>query len=106
RKSTKTSVILPHYLGHLLELVDEVEKRIEKEKKEAEAREKAAAGMSDEERLAAEDEAYKKKREQAYDQVAKELLDKAFQRTFADWDDSDWSALDASWMKYAEGRIK
>lgn len=105
-KNKKTGVILSHYLGHLLELVEEVEKRIAKEKKEAEAREKAMETMTDEEKLAAEDEAYKKKREQAYDKVATELLTKAFERTFTGWEDSDWRSLDSSWMKYAEGRTR
>lgn len=62
--------------------------------------------MSDEEKLKAEDEAYKKRREQAFGNVAKDLLQQAFTKTFSDWDDRDWNALDSSWRKYADGKTK
>jgi len=105
-KQPKTRSVLPHYVGHLYDLVEEVEARIEKEEKDRLAREKAAEGLSDEERLKAEDEEYRKRRDQAYDSVAKELLEKAFARTFKDWSDSDWAVFDSSFRKYADGNLK
>lgn len=106
KKKKKTKVILSHYLGHIYDKVEAVEKEIKARKKEDAAREKSMEGMSDEEKLAAEDEAYLKKRDQAFDKVERQLLDDAFALTFKNWDESDWKSLDASWMKYAEGRTK
>ena len=105
-KQKKTRSLLAHYVGHLSDLVEEVEARIKNEDKDRLARESASSGLSDEDRLKAEDEEYRKRREQAYDSVAKELLEKAFARTFKDWDDGDWAVFDSSWRKYADGKTK
>lgn len=105
-RNKKTKMILPHYVGHLYDLVEEVEARLKKEKEAEKADKGAEAEMSEEERLKAEDEEYKKRREQAYTMVADEILAKAFERTFRDWSDSDWSTLDSSWNKFAEGRTR
>ncbi|MFH0943667.1 MAG: hypothetical protein V2A76_00560 [Planctomycetota bacterium] len=104
-RNKQTRSILPHYIGHLYDLVEEVEARIEAERNERQRREEAASGMSEEEQLKAEDEEYRKRREQAYDKVAKELLEKSFERTFAGWSDSDWRTFNSSW-KYADGKTK
>lgn len=105
-KQKKTSSLLQHYFGHLYDIVDEVEKEIDAREKESDRRKARTGSMSDEERLAAEDDEYRKRRDQAYDAVARDILTKSRERTFKDWDDKDWQAFDSSWMKYAEGRTK
>lgn len=104
-KNAKTSRIIEQYIGHLYDLVEEVEKKVEESRKAGRSAE-SSKSKSEEERLKAEDEDYKKRRAEAYDKVAKDLLQQAFDRTFAGWDDRDWKALDASWKNYADGRTK
>ncbi len=74
--------------------------------KERAAERAGRAGLSDEERLKREDEEYRKRRELAYDKVAKQLLADTFRDTFSGWSEQDWKALDASWRKFMEGRSK
>jgi hypothetical protein len=102
RNNDKTRAVLIDYVKNLYAQVEEVEKRIKAEEKAEEERAAKKGGMSDEEKLAAEDEAYKKKRENAYNAVERELLEKAFQTTFASWSDQDWAALESSWRNYVE----
>ena len=105
-RSKQTRSILQHYIGHLYDLVEEVEDRIAAERSRQLSRKEAASGMSEEEQLKAEDEEYRKRREQAYDNVAKELLQKSFERTFSGWSDKDWRAFDSSWQKFADGKTR
>lgn len=102
-RNAKTKSILTDYLANLYTIVDEVERELEAKRKQDREGRKSTAGMSDAERLAAEDEEYRKRRESAYGSVAKTLLEEAFQRTFSGWDERDWQALDSSWRKYADG---
>jgi hypothetical protein len=102
RNNAKTRTLLGDYIKNLYAQVEEVEKRIEEQEKAEREGKKKKEGLSEEEALAAEDEEYKKKRENAYGAVAKELLDKAFQTTFADWSDQDWAALENSWRNHVE----
>lgn len=102
----KYASVLRNYIKHLYDLVDEVEKRLEAEREERKKLSAAQDSMSDEEKLAAEDEAYKKKRKDALDNVEKEILEKAYALTFGDWTDADWRAFHNSWEQYAAGRTK
>lgn len=106
KSHAKFGKVVPLYLGHLYDLVEEVEQRLDAEREERAANEAAAANLSDEERLKREDEEYKKKRASAFDKIEKELLEKALDQTFAGWTDSDWKALDRMWLSYADGKIK
>ncbi len=105
-RNEKTKTILPNYVANLSELVSEVEARLEAQNKEESERKKNGGEMTDEERLKAEDEAYKKKRENEYSKIEKELLDKAFAKTFEGFTEKDWSALDDSWKMFAKSRVK
>ena len=101
-RNSKTNKLIDNYIANLFELVDEVERKLEKERKE---RSKSGAdnrNLSDEERLAAEDEEYRKRREGEYGSMAGELLTKSFAKTFNGWDEGDWRSLDHSWKKYAD----
>lgn len=105
-RNEKTRSALQHYVGHLSELVAGVEARLEADRKAAAEQRALEQNMSDEERLKAEDEAYKKKRENEYGKIEQELLDGAFQKTFNGWSDADWKTLDNSWMNFAKSRAK
>lgn len=105
-KNSKTGAIIEDYLANLFVIVDEIDRKIDAERKKSGEGRKSTAGMSEEERLKAEDEDYKKRRETAYGSVAKDLLEQVFASTFKDWDDRDWNAIDSSWRKYADGKTR
>jgi hypothetical protein len=56
--------------------------------------EKRKETMSDAERLAAEDELYRLRLELTGAKLAQEMLGQPFERTFRDWTEEDWTALD------------
>jgi hypothetical protein len=105
-RNEKTRSTLQHYLANLSEKVAEVEARLEAEREAAKAAKPDESTMTDEERLKAEDEQYKKKRETEYDKIETELLTKSFEATFAGWDDAAWKTLDANWLNFAKSRVK
>ncbi len=76
-------------------------KRIEKERKEEEAKRKAMENMSEEEKLKAEDEEYRKRRKRAVDAVEKEILGRVYKKTFGNLTDRDWEIIQKKWEKYA-----
>ncbi len=95
-------MLLAHYIGHLHDLVEKLEERLAAEKKQSEELEKTKGELSEDQRLQAEDEEYKRKREQAAGKDARELLQNAFDLTFGGWSAADWEKLDRSWRAYAK----
>ncbi|MBI4879994.1 MAG: hypothetical protein HY812_10110 [Planctomycetes bacterium] len=57
---------------------------------------------SEDQRLQAEDEEYKRKREQAAGRDARELLQNALDLTFGGWSAQDWEELDRSCRAFAK----
>lgn len=105
-KSKKTKTVVPDYVGNLLGLVNKIEEELEKDRKEARENRKDESEMTDEERLKAEDEAYEKRRSQAYDKVADQITQDAFNLTFSDWNDKDWKVLDSKFEAFAKKQVK
>ncbi|MBI4880816.1 MAG: hypothetical protein HY812_14345, partial [Planctomycetes bacterium] len=101
-RAAETEVLLAHYVGHLHDLVETLEERLAAEKKQREELEKMKGDRSEDQRLQAEDEEYKRKREQAAGRDARELLQNAFDLTFGGWSAQDWEELDRSCRAFAK----
>ncbi len=101
-KRAQTKSALKHYLGHLLDLTDEIAKQVAEEEKRKKDLEATKGEMSEEQRLQVEDEEYKRRRERSGANVQRDLLEKALAATFGGWDDGDWKALDRAWKSFAE----
>ena len=99
-KQPRTEVVLQHYLGHLSELVEELERTLEAERKEQEALEELKQSMSEEALLKLEDEEYRKKRERSGKLLAEDFSQKLFDRTFGDWTEADWNEVEKGWLAY------
>lgn len=99
-KRPETEVLLWHYLGHLNDLVKELEETLAQEKKEQEELEKLKESMTEEQLLELEDEQYRKKRENTGKLLLEELGRKLFERTFAQWTEKDWDAVDKGTRLY------
>lgn len=104
-KNEKTRSFLLQYIANLSEEVAEVNAKLETERK-ASGGATDTRNMSDEDRLKAEDEAYKKKRDNEYSKIEKDLREKVLSKTLKDFGDKDWEALDTAWRSYAKNRIK
>lgn len=101
-KNKRTELLLKHYIAHCADLAGDqlklVEERLEKLKELEEEKE----DLTDEERLAREDALYKLKREQSGQNQVSDMMTKAYERSFSEWDDDDWAWLDKTWRSWAK----
>ena len=103
RKWDRTEGVLTTYLASMYRQIQEVEQRLEKERKAKEAAvEKPDSAKTEEELLAEEDAAYEKRRQETYDKVEKEILEHAYADTFGAWSESDWKQFERRWRSYAK----
>jgi hypothetical protein len=97
----QTKGIIQTYVEELTRELEEVQKRIEAERKERAKRRKAMAGMSEEERLKAEDEEYRRRRKEALDSQQKRMLENVYEKTFGRLSDREWQYVQKYWEKFA-----
>ncbi len=106
RKGEKTQDLLKTYLGQMLVRVEEVEKRIEGER---DASRKAEAGkekLSEDEQLKQEDAEHKKRLEQSFEAVEKDIQTATYDNMFGAWTEEDWKSFDRKWRQWAPFSIK
>lgn len=88
-KSPKTKDVLRDYMKNLKLAIDEIE--AEEKAKGKEKKKAATTEKEEEEQFKANAESWKKRE--------KRLLDSAWERSFHGWDDKDWEAFEATYLK-------
>ncbi len=91
-RQKKTAGLVRNYIADLLAVVEAEEAKEKEERKKKEG----AGGPKTEEEEEAE---FRKRRAESWDKKEKDLLGNVFQKSFGEWSDGDWNALQSAWEK-------
>ena len=81
--------------------IEVVEKKVKEEQDRQNRLRQDMQNMSEEDRLKAEDEEYRRRRKTAVDAIMKEMLQKIFAATFGKIEDRAWGQIQKRWEKFA-----